>query len=85
MKILKKILVFLLVVLVVAQFFGPEKNDGDLATVEAFISETNPPEDVKRILETTCYDCHSDKTTYPWYSSITPVNYWLDEHVNEFF
>lgn len=83
MKILKKILVFLLVVLVVAQFFGPEKNDGDLATVEAFISETNPPEDVKRILETTCYDCHSDKTTYPWYSSITPVNYWLDEHVND--
>ena len=83
MKILKKILVFLLVVIVVAQFFGPEKNDGDLATVEAFISETNPPEDVKRILETTCYDCHSDKTTYPWYSSITPVNYWLDEHVND--
>ncbi|MDX6747549.1 heme-binding domain-containing protein [Polaribacter sp. PL03] len=81
MKILKKILVFLLVVLVVAQFFGPEKNDGDLATVAIFISETNPPEDVKRILETTCYDCHSSKTNYPWYNNITPVNFWLDEHI----
>lgn len=83
MKIIKKILVFLLIILVIAQFFGPEKNDGDLASVATFISETNPPEDVKKILETSCFDCHSDKTTYPWYNSITPVNYWLDEHVND--
>ncbi|WP_299669770.1 heme-binding domain-containing protein [uncultured Polaribacter sp.] len=83
MKILKKILVFLLVVFVIAQFFGPEKNDGDLATVSAFMEETKPPEDVKKILETTCFDCHSNKTTYPWYNAITPVNYWLEEHIKD--
>ncbi|AQS94976.1 cytochrome C [Polaribacter sp. BM10] len=83
MKTLKKILVFLLVVLVIAQFFGPEKNDGEMTSVAAFVSETNPPEDVKKILETTCYDCHSDKTVYPWYSNITPVNYWLDDHIKD--
>ncbi|WP_299063700.1 heme-binding domain-containing protein [uncultured Polaribacter sp.] len=83
MKTIKKILVFLLVVFVIAQFFGPEKNDGEMTSVAAFISETNPPEDVKKILETTCYDCHSDKTVYPWYSNITPVNYWLDDHIKD--
>jgi hypothetical protein len=83
MKILKKILIYLLVVLAIAQFFGPEKNDGDFATVDSFLAETNPPEDVKNILETTCFDCHSAKTTYPWYNSITPVNYWLDEHIRD--
>ncbi|MFD2530248.1 MULTISPECIES: heme-binding domain-containing protein [Polaribacter] len=83
MKTLKKILVFLLVVLVIAQFFGPEKNDGEMTSVAAFVSETNPPEDVKKVLETTCYDCHSDKTVYPWYSNITPVNYWLDDHIKD--
>ncbi|GAB7257878.1 heme-binding domain-containing protein [Polaribacter sp. OB-PA-B3] len=83
MKTVKKILVFLLVVFVIAQFFGPEKNDGEMTSVAAFISETNPPEDVKKILETTCYDCHSDKTVYPWYSNITPVNYWLDDHIKD--
>ncbi len=83
MKTVKKILVFLLVVFVIAQFFGPEKNEGEMTSVAAFISETNPPEDVKKILETTCYDCHSDKTVYPWYSNITPVNYWLDDHIKD--
>lgn len=83
MKILKKILLFLLIVLVVSQFFGPEKNDGELATVDAFIAETNPPQNVLEILNTSCFDCHSSKTNYPWYNNITPVNYWLDSHVKD--
>jgi len=83
MKVLKKIGVVLLIALVVAQFFGPEKNDGNLDTVNAFIAETNPPAEVTQILKTTCFDCHSAKTNYPWYNNITPVNYWLDEHVRD--
>ena len=81
MKIVKKILILLLIVLVIAQFFGPEKNDGDLASVVPFLTETNPPENVKKILETSCFDCHSSKTKYPWYSGITPVNYWMGDHI----
>nr|WP_321223135.1 heme-binding domain-containing protein [uncultured Psychroserpens sp.] len=83
MKILKKILVALLIVFIIMQFFGPDRNEGDIATVDAFIAETNPPSDVKTILENTCYDCHSDVTAYPWYNKITPVNYWLADHVEE--
>ncbi|WP_138434257.1 heme-binding domain-containing protein [Winogradskyella algicola] len=81
MKILKRIALLLLVVFIIAQFFGPEKNDGDIATVEAFIADTNPPEDVHLILKNACFDCHSDHTRYPWYSNITPVNYWMADHV----
>ena len=83
MKIIKKILLFLLVVFVIAQFFGPEKNEGDLASIETFYAETNPTEDVKLILKESCNDCHSDVTRYPWYNNITPVNYWMAEHVND--
>lgn len=83
MKILKKVLLLLLIALVIAQFFGPEKNDGDLTSVEPFLAETNPPEDVKLILKSACFDCHSDHTRYPWYNSITPVNYWLAGHVKD--
>lgn len=81
MKIVKKGLLLLLVVFVIAQFFGPEKNDGDIASVEAFMADTNPPEDVKLILKTACLDCHSNHTRYPWYSHITPVNYWMADHI----
>lgn len=81
MKILKKILLVLLIIFVVAQFFRPEKNQGDLASIESFYADTNPPENVKLILKESCNDCHSDYTRYPWYSQITPVNYWLDDHI----
>ena len=83
MKILKKIGIVIVLILVVAQFFGPEKNEGNLDSVEMFIAETKPPADVRKILETTCYDCHSSKTNYPWYNNITPVNFWLAEHVKD--
>ncbi|NJN49885.1 MAG: heme-binding domain-containing protein [Polaribacter sp.] len=80
MKIIKKIGLVLLVALVIAQFFGPEKNESNLA-IEVFLAETNPPKNVEKILQNACYDCHTNKTTYPWYSKITPVNYWLEDHV----
>ena len=80
-KVLKKLALVILVVIIVAQFFGPEKNDGDIATINAFLTDTNPPDDVKLILKTACFDCHSNHTRYPWYNSITPVNYWLADHI----
>lgn len=82
MKILKKLLLVLLLIFVVAQFFGPEKNEGDLVSLNAFYEETNPSDNVKLILKEACLDCHSNITRYPWYSKITPVNYWMAEHVN---
>ncbi len=41
------------------------------------------PPDVKSILAKACYDCHSSTTTYPWYSYVTPVNFWQQDHINE--
>jgi len=80
-RILKKVLLVIAIVLVIAQFFGPEKNEGDITSVDAFLAETQPPEDVKVILKNACFDCHSDHTRYPWYNTITPVNYWMADHV----
>lgn len=81
MKILKKILITLLLVFIVAQFFRPDKNEGSLESVTAFLAETKPSNEVKAILTESCFDCHSDHTRYPWYNNITPINYWLENHV----
>lgn len=83
MQIIKKIGVLLLIIFVIAQFFGPDKNEGDLASINAFMAETKPSEEVKIILKETCFDCHSDVTRYPWYNNITPVNYWLTGHIKD--
>lgn len=81
MKIIKKILFLLLIILVISQFFGPEKNLGEVTSINAFMEETNPPDEVILVLKQACFDCHSDFTRYPWYNNITPVNYWLNGHV----
>lgn len=83
MKFIKKLLLVLLIIFIIAQFFGPEKNQTSPATFDAFLAETNPPNDVKQVLIETCFDCHSDHTRYPWYDKITPVNYFLADHVKD--
>lgn len=81
MKSLKKILIVLFVVFVGAQFFGPQKNLGDVKSFEPFLQDTNPSTEVSYLLKETCFDCHSEMTRYPWYDKITPVNYFSANHV----
>lgn len=77
---MKKVLFFLLI-LIVIQFFSPQKNNEKL-TLQSFLRETNPPENIKNTLKNSCFDCHSNYTYYPWYNKITPINFWLASHVN---
>jgi len=79
---LKKILIGLLVVLVLIQFFRPEKNDSNDLTLDVS-TKYKVPEDVSQILRVACNDCHSNKTNYPWYAQIQPVAWWLNDHVTE--
>lgn len=80
---IKKILTFLLIVLVVIQFFRPEKNNATGPYI-ADISAAYPiPNDVGVILKNSCFDCHSNNTNYPWYSNLQPVAWWLNNHIQE--
>jgi hypothetical protein len=80
-RILKIILKLALVALLIIQFIRPDKNQEGYESVEAFELETKPSEQVATILQTNCYDCHSNETHYPWYAEISPVNYWLEDHI----
>jgi hypothetical protein len=76
-KLLPKILLGLGVVLVLIQFVRPEQTNppvtGDIAA---------PPE-VAKVLRKSCYDCHSNETTWPWYSKVAPVSWLVTRDVNE--
>lgn len=80
---LKKILLGLVIVIIAIQFFGGEKNNAETHEVEAFVAETKPSTKVLTILESKCFDCHSNKTSYPWYAKIAPVSFWTNHHVEE--
>lgn len=34
------------------------------------------PEEVRSLLRTSCFDCHSNETRWPWYSTVFPAS-WL--------
>lgn len=58
---------------VAIQFIRPEiKNPPVTAELQA-------PEEVKQILRTSCYNCHSNETRLPWYDKAAPA-YWLVAH-----
>jgi hypothetical protein len=77
---IKKILLGLALVLVLIQFVRHPKNDtgakqNDIATLYPM------PNEVKMIVDKACADCHSNKTVYPWYASIQPFAYLVNDHV----
>lgn len=82
---LKKIGFGLLIALIAVQFIPTPKNINLTASATANdISKGIPvPDDVNTILKTSCYDCHSNNSIYPWYASIQPVAWWLNDHIEE--
>ncbi len=80
----KKILLGLAALLVVAQFIRPAKN---ISTTppdkDDFIVSLAPPAEIKTMLQVACYDCHSDNTRYPWYAELQPGGWWLKQHIDD--
>lgn len=79
---LKNILTVLLLLFISIQFIDVEKNISQIQSENAIGNYYKVPAKVKSILKTSCYDCHSNNTTYPSYSKFQPVKWWLADHVN---
>jgi len=79
----KRILYILLTILLVAQFFRPDRSTPATDPATDMLVMTEAPDDIRTLVQGACYDCHSDQSTYPWYSYVTPVNFWLQDHINE--
>jgi len=76
-KLLPKILLGLGVVLVLIQFVRPEQTNPPVT------GDINAPPEVAKVLRKSCYDCHSNETTWPWYSKVAPVSWLVTRDVNE--
>lgn len=79
----KKIMLGTLAVLVAIQFFQPERNVHSQKATTAIDQHYTVPQEIKSLLQTSCYDCHSNNTQYPWYSKIQPLGWWLNHHIEE--
>lgn len=77
----KRIFLILLVVLVVIQFIPTDKSTPDINPTHTFAIAAQPPAGILAQLKSSCYDCHSYETTYPWYTYVAPVSFWISGHI----
>jgi hypothetical protein len=83
MSLFKKILTAIVIILLAMQFFRPDRNIASQASDTDISGVFSMPDSVKVILQNACYDCHSDKTRYPWYVNIQPAGWWMAGHISD--
>jgi hypothetical protein len=70
-------------VLILLQFFQPEPNSTPVNPELDMLVLVSPPELVEEHIRTSCYDCHSNQTCYPWYNRISPISWFLSKHIRD--
>ncbi|CAM1368597.1 heme-binding domain-containing protein [Tenacibaculum sp. HL-MS23] len=81
MKIVKIIALVLVVCFVGIQFMPTELNQSNIVPKTDFLLVNNTPKNINTLLQTSCYDCHSNNTSYPWYNKIQPIAWFLENHI----
>ncbi len=76
---LMRILKWLLLVLVVIQFvpFGHDHTNPPVTKEPSWDSPQT-----RDLFHRACFDCHSNTTTWPWYSHVAPVSWLVQRDVN---
>lgn len=64
------------------QFIQPASNKNGQLSVTDFTKVYGVPGNVQTVLQNACYDCHSNNTSYPWYSNIQPIAWMMARHIN---
>ncbi len=81
MRRIKIGLLALLIVVIAIQFIQPARNQNGQVMKTDITKIFEVPKNVLITLKTSCYDCHSNKTQYPWYSKIQPGGWWMASHI----
>jgi hypothetical protein len=80
-----KIVLSVLLVFILIQFIPIKDNQtNEINTFPVFPMKEamNYQElEINTILKTSCYDCHSNRTNYPWYNKIAPISWYLANHI----
>lgn len=82
-KHIKKIVFGLIILFIAIQFVPVSYNQSDTVLDSDFIKTYKVPDQIQSILKTSCYDCHSNNTHYPWYSKIQPGGWFMEGHIKD--
>ena len=75
---MKKALLIFWGLFIVMQFIRPTQEN----TITQENLEIQAKPEIKQMFKTSCYDCHSNSATWPWYSQIAPFSWIITSHVD---
>ena len=76
----RRVLILFLVSFIAMQFVRPDRTNPPAAAAASLTAKTPP--DITALLDRACRDCHSNDTRWPWYSNVSPVSWFVANHVN---
>jgi len=79
----KKILIGIGIVLIGMQLIPTNYPEASENNPEDLFINNTISNDIESLIKTSCYDCHSNQSKYPWYSNIAPVSFVISNHINE--
>ncbi len=66
-----------MIVAIAIQFIRPDFNN---PAVDETVTLNADPH-VMSTLKTSCYDCHSSETKYPWYHNVAPMSWIMSDNI----
>src|SRR5215212_9039244 len=82
LKALKWSLVVAAVIFAAAQFVRPARTNPPVEEAHTVQAHLKMPSQVEAVFRRACYDCHSNETSWPWYSNVAPASWFLADHVD---
>ena len=75
---MKKILFWVVGIAILIQFIRPDFTNAKVDDAVAL----NANQEVLSVLKTSCYDCHSHETKYPWYHNVAPLSWMMSSNID---
>ena len=73
----------LVVFLVASQLLPVDRRNPHLDSSKAIYASENVPPPVRTVFTRSCQNCHSNQTSWPWYSYVAPVSWMIASDVHE--
>lgn len=83
LKWLKWILVAMAATFGLLQFTNPDRTNPPVTPGHDLFAVSPPPPEVAKLVRTSCFDCHSQETKWPWYSRMAPMSWTVAHDVKE--
>ncbi len=82
-NVLKYTAIGIVAVAIGIQFIRPERTNPPIDPAKDIVGQPYLPAHVQAVLERSCFDCHSNRSRWPWYSQVAPVSWLVAGDVNE--